>query len=183
MTVIISEQVSAESARDPPVPADRTPAVLGGMDDLQLLAIPAEDLTQAGYVGLMKAINNSDPFGRSLAAYAQPCVAGEIKPHFRDTRWQIHVKRPAKELAMEVRAVIGQLTQELRRTPYELDLARYLGASAANLREARLAELAFRPSPLDQPLSGQPGAAGGITEPGNRSFRSSVAAGMCFAGQ
>jgi hypothetical protein len=52
-----------------------------------------------------------------------------------------------------------QLTQELGRTPSELDLARYLGASAANLREARLAELAFRPSPLDQPLSGQPGAA------------------------
>jgi RNA polymerase sigma-B factor len=97
----------------------------------------------------MKAINNFDPtFGRSLAAYAQPCVAGEIKRHFRDTRWQIHVKRPAKELAMDVRAVIGQLTQELGRIPYELDLARYLGASAANLRDARLAELAFRPSRL-----------------------------------
>ncbi len=149
MTVIISEKVSAESERDPPIPADRTPAVPGGMDDLQLLAIvgseprgserraaacevlvgrcrgmvwscaqrycrspePAEDLLQAGYVGLMKAINNFDPtFGRSLAAYAQPCVAGEVKRHFRDTRWQIHVPRPAKELAMEVRVVIGQLT-------------------------------------------------------------------------
>ena len=39
MIVIISEHVSAESERDPPIPADRTPAVLGGMDDLQLLAI------------------------------------------------------------------------------------------------------------------------------------------------
>jgi len=37
-------------------------------------------------------------------------VAGEVKRHFRDTRWQIHVPRPAKELAMEVRVVIGQLT-------------------------------------------------------------------------
>src|SRR5260221_13482407 len=39
MTVTISEQVSPESERDPPIPGDRTPAVLGGMDDLQLLAI------------------------------------------------------------------------------------------------------------------------------------------------
>ena len=78
---------------------------------------PAEDLIQAGYVGLMKAINNFDPaFGRGLAAYAQPCVTGEIKRHFRDTRWQIHVKRPEQDLAVELRAVIGQLTPGSR--PY-----------------------------------------------------------------
>src|ERR1035441_4892917 len=46
---------------------------------------PAEDLMQVGYVGLLKAINNFDPeVGGSLAAYAQPCVSGEIKRHFRD---------------------------------------------------------------------------------------------------
>jgi DNA-directed RNA polymerase specialized sigma subunit len=33
----------------------------------------------------LKAISNFDPsFGRSLAAYAQPCTSGEIKRHFRD---------------------------------------------------------------------------------------------------
>jgi RNA polymerase sigma factor (sigma-70 family) len=38
---------------------------------------PVEDLTQAGYVGLLKAINNFDPdIGGSLAAYAQPCIHG-----------------------------------------------------------------------------------------------------------
>jgi RNA polymerase sigma-B factor len=121
-------------------------------------AEPAEDLVQAGYVGLMKAINNFDPaFGRGLAAFALPCVAGEIKRHFRDRRWQIHVKRPAKELAIEVRAVIGQLTQELGRTPGEADLVRYLEVSAERLRDAQLAELAFRPSSLDAPFSGHSG--------------------------
>src|SRR6185312_7931850 len=40
--------------------------------------VPAEDLMQVGYVGLMKAINKFDPaFGRSLAAYAQPTIVGE----------------------------------------------------------------------------------------------------------
>ena len=55
---------------------------------------PAEDLMQVGYVGLLKAINNFDPaFGRGLVAYAWPCITGEIKRHFRDKRWQVHVTR------------------------------------------------------------------------------------------
>jgi Sigma-70 region 2 len=55
---------------------------------------------QVGYVGLLKAINNFDPaVGSSLAAYAQPCISGEIKRHFRDKRWQVHVKRPRRTAA------------------------------------------------------------------------------------
>ena len=47
-------------------------------------------------MGLLKAINNFDPaFGGNLAAYAQPCITGEIKRHFRDKRWQVRVERPA----------------------------------------------------------------------------------------
>jgi RNA polymerase sigma-B factor len=58
-----------------------------------------EELMQAGYVGLLKAINNFDPaIGTNLAVYAQPCITGEIKRHFRDTRWQVHVKRSAQEI-------------------------------------------------------------------------------------
>jgi DNA-directed RNA polymerase specialized sigma24 family protein len=56
---------------------------------------PAEDLMQVGYVGLLKAISNFDPAaGASLATYAQSCISGELKRHFRDKRWQIRVKRP-----------------------------------------------------------------------------------------
>jgi RNA polymerase sigma-B factor len=121
---------------------------------------PAEDLMQVGYIGLMKAINNFDPgFGRCLAAYAQPCITGEIRRHFRDKRWQIKVTRSVKELAMEVRAATWPLTQELGRIPAEPDLARHLGVSSDDLRDARLAEMAFQPSSLDAPLSGQPDAA------------------------
>ena len=43
---------------------------------------------QVGYVGLLKAISNFDPaVGDSPAMYAQPCISGEIKRHFRDKRW------------------------------------------------------------------------------------------------
>jgi RNA polymerase sigma-B factor len=119
---------------------------------------PTEDLMQAGYVGLVKAISNFDPArGHGLEAYAQSCVSGEIKRHFRDKRWQIRVARPAKELAMQARAAAWQLTQELGGTPAESDLARYLGVTDRDLREARLAEMALQPSSLDAPLSDEAG--------------------------
>src|SRR5712692_6122463 len=62
-----------------------------------------EELMQVGYVGLLKAINNFDPsYGSNLASYAQPCIAGEIKRHFRDKRWHVHVKRSTQELRLEL---------------------------------------------------------------------------------
>jgi RNA polymerase sigma-B factor len=117
-----------------------------------------EDLVQVGYVGLLKAINNFDPaICRNLATYAQPCISGEIKRHFRDKRWQIHVKRSEQELILRIRAATGPLTQDLGRTPGESDLARHLGVSVADVRQAQQAELAFQPTSLDAPLPGQPG--------------------------
>jgi RNA polymerase sigma-B factor len=119
---------------------------------------PVEDLMQVGYVGLLKAINNFDPAaGASLATYARPCIDGEIKRHFRDKRWQVRVKRPVQELVLEVREATWRLAQELGRTPTESDMARHLGVSGDDLRQARRAELAFWPYSLDVPLAGQPG--------------------------
>ena len=121
---------------------------------------PAEDLMQVGYVGLVAAINNFDPaVGCSLATYARVHINGEIRRYFRDKRWQVHVVRPVKELVMQARAATWQLAQELGRTPTESDLAASLGVSGHALRDARLAEMAFQPSSLDAPLSGQPGTA------------------------
>jgi RNA polymerase sigma-B factor len=121
---------------------------------------PAEDLMQVGYVGLVAAINNFDPaVGCALATYARSHINGEIKRYFRDQRWQLHIVRPVKELALQARAATWQLAQELGRTPTESDLAASLRVSGPDLRNARLAEMAFQPSSLDAPLSGQPGAA------------------------
>ena len=80
---------------------------------------PVEDLMQVGYVGLLKAINNFDPaFGSSLSAYAAPCVSGEIKRHFRDKRWQVHVRRSAQELLLELRKATEDLTHTLGRAAH-----------------------------------------------------------------
>ncbi len=115
---------------------------------------PTEDLMQVGYVGLLKAINNYDPeVGNSLSAYAQPCVSGEIKRHFRDKRWQIHVRRSAQELLLELRKATEELTQQLGRTPDEAELAERLGVSQDDMQEARQADLVFSTYSLDAPLS------------------------------
>jgi len=116
---------------------------------------PVEDLMQVGYVGLLKAINNYDPaFGNGLRSYAAPCITGEIKRHFRDKRWQVHVSRPAQELLLRMRAATEELTQDLGRDPGDDELAGWLGVSLEEVREARQAAQVFTAYSLDAPASG-----------------------------
>jgi RNA polymerase sigma-B factor len=115
---------------------------------------PTEDLMQVGYVGLLKAINNFDPsVGTSLSAYAHPCITGEIKRHFRDKRWQVHVRRAAQELLLETRTATEVLTQRLGRDPADAELASYLGVTENDLLEARRADVVFHVYSLDAPLT------------------------------
>ncbi len=121
---------------------------------------PAEDLMQVGYLGLMMAISRFDPAaGSNLAAFAQACISGEIKRYFRDKCWPVHVRRSVQDLVLEVRKATGQLTQDLGRTPTDAEMAWHLKVSGDELREARRAELAFRPSSLDAPLPSPPSGA------------------------
>jgi RNA polymerase sigma-B factor len=115
---------------------------------------PAEDLMQVGYVGLLKAINNYNPeIGDSLPAYAMPCINGEIKRHFRDKRWHIHVRRQTQELLLEMRTATEQMTHQLGRAPDDQEMARRLDVDEADVMEARQAELVFSAYSLDAPLS------------------------------
>jgi RNA polymerase sigma-B factor len=118
--------------------------------------VPTQDLMQVGYLGLLKAINHFDPaVGANLAAYARPCISGELKRYFRDKRWPLRVERPVQELVLQVRDATGPLAHQLGRTPTDSELATHLGVSGEELQRARLARLAFQPSSLDMPLAGQ----------------------------
>ena len=129
----------------------------------------AEDLMQVGYVGLLKAISKYDPvFCRSLETYARPCISGELKRHFRDKRWQVHVKRPVQELVLEVREATWRLAQELGRMPTDSDLTRHLGISGDELRHAQRADAAFQSHSLDTPLAGQEARAPWLTSSARR---------------
>ena len=121
---------------------------------------PAEDLMQVGYLGLMKAISRFDPaVGTNLAAYAQACISGEIKRHFRDKCWPVHVQRSVQDLVLKARKATSELTQDLGRAPTQSELARHLGVSGDDLRDAQRAEIASRPSSLDTLLASQAGTA------------------------
>jgi RNA polymerase sigma-B factor len=117
---------------------------------------PEEELMQVGYVGLLKAINNFDPdVGGNLAAYAQPCISGEIKRHFRDKRWQVHVKRPVQERLLEMRKARAALTQDLGHPPSDSELASHLNVTSDEIREANQADMVFHPHSLDAPVSAE----------------------------
>jgi RNA polymerase sigma-B factor len=125
-----------------------------------------DDLMQAGYLGLMKAINYFDPeVGSSLAAYARPCIAGEIKRHFRDKRWQVHVRRSAQELRLAARDATAELTQCLQRHPMDAEVADFMQVSVTDIAEAHRADTAFYPLSLDAPRPGEGADDGaGLTE-------------------
>jgi len=113
-----------------------------------------DELMQAGYLGLMKAISNFDPdVGAGLPAYAQPCISGEIKRYFRDHRAQIRIQRPLQKLRQEIRAATAPLTQQLGRAPHAADLAAHLNVSEAQVTEAQGAGRAFRALSLDAPAA------------------------------
>ena len=77
---------------------------------------PMNDLVQVGAIGLIKAIDRFDPSrGLEFSTYATPTILGEIKRHFRDTGWLIHVPRRAQEMQTTLNAARADLSQELDR--------------------------------------------------------------------
>ena len=58
---------------------------------------PTEDLEQVAYLGLLKTIDRYDPGLGSFVGYAVTTIRGELKRHFRDHGWTMHVTRPVQE--------------------------------------------------------------------------------------
>ncbi len=71
---------------------------------------PLEDLVQVACVGLIKAVDRYDPDrGNGFTRYAVPTMLGEIKRHFRDKGWSVHVPRATQELVLKVGEALGAL--------------------------------------------------------------------------
>ena len=58
---------------------------------------PFDDLEQVAYLGLLKTIDRYDPGLGSFVGYAVTTIRGELKRHFRDHGWTMHVTRPVQE--------------------------------------------------------------------------------------
>jgi RNA polymerase sigma-B factor len=96
-----------------------------------------EDLRQVAYVGLIKAVDSFDPgYGAAFLSYAAPTILGELKRHFRDHTWAVHVPRRIQDLSGRVQPVTEALTQRLGRDPTVQELAGSLLAEPGEVLDA-----------------------------------------------
>lgn len=111
---------------------------------------PFTDLAQVGAIGLLKAIDRFDP-SRNLefSTFATPTILGEIKRHFRDTGWLIHVPRRAREMQTTVNNARAQLGQQLGRAPTVSEIAESIDCDQDTVLEVLDAARAYSGVPLD----------------------------------
>src|SRR4051794_8083775 len=126
---------------------------------------PLDDLCQVANLGLVKAVDRYDPSrGIAFTSYAVPTILGELKRHFRDRTWTIHVSRSVQESIARVEKVSEELRQELGRWPSVKEVAALAEMSVEEVTEARLAEGASRLASLDAPMPREDPGDGGLAD-------------------
>ncbi len=119
---------------------------------------PADDLLQVARLGLFKAIERFDPnTGVPFGAYATPTIMGELRRHFRDHTWSVHVPRRAKDLRQSVVGAVQELTGQLGQAPTVAQISKHLGVEQEAVIEALDAHNAYRSSSLDPQRPGHNG--------------------------
>lgn len=109
-----------------------------------------DDLRQVAMVGLIHAIDRFNPeVGDDFLAFAVPTIMGEVRRHFRDTRWAVRVPRRLQEVHLAIGDSTAHLTQRLGREPTSEELAAELGITVAQLDQGRLAGSAFSAQSVD----------------------------------
>src|SRR5437764_4280322 len=73
-----------------------------------------DDLVQVAMLGLLKAVDRFDPErGVQFSTYATSTITGEIKRHFSDHRWGLHVTPSVQERYLRVRDATDELATQL----------------------------------------------------------------------
>lgn len=105
---------------------------------------PFDDLVQEARIGLLKAIERFDP-DRSVpfGAYATPTIMGELRRHFRDRTWAVHVPRGSKDIMASVVSARDGLAHELGRSPRVLEIATRMSLATDTVIEALEANDAY----------------------------------------
>jgi len=113
-----------------------------------------EDLEQVACLGLIKAIDRYDPGLGPFVRYAVPNIMGELKRHFRDKGWSMHVPRSVQERFLRVNDAMDELSGRLGRSPSPKDIAAHTGLELEEVLEALDASSAYSPVALDAPHPG-----------------------------
>jgi RNA polymerase sigma-B factor len=115
-----------------------------------------EDLRQVAALGLVKAVDRYDPErGNAFESYAVPTVTGEIKRHFRDHMWTLHVPRRVQDLRNRVRFAVQDLSQTIPgRRPTIAEIAEHTDLSEEDVKAGLEALESFTALSLDAELPG-----------------------------
>ncbi|MEU3012102.1 SigB/SigF/SigG family RNA polymerase sigma factor [Nocardia asteroides] len=111
-----------------------------------------DDLLQTARVGLVVAVDRYNVGqGAPFLGFAIPTVMGEVRRHFRDRTWALHVPRRDKELSVRLAPATEKLTRELDRSPTAYELADELGVEITDITRAMTAVEAHHTRSLDTP--------------------------------
>jgi RNA polymerase sigma-B factor len=118
-----------------------------------------EDLEQVARLGLVKAVSRYDPEkSTAFESYAVPTIVGEVKRHFRDHMWGVHVPRHVQELRNRVRAAHHELSSSLdERVPNVQDLAERCDLTPKEVRTGLSALESYSVLSLDAELTSASG--------------------------
>jgi RNA polymerase sigma-B factor len=110
---------------------------------------PFDDLVQVALLGVLKAVERFDPdYGAAFATFAVPTITGELRRHFRDTTWAVHVPRRARDLQHTVRRATDELGHILGRSPTVSEIAEHAGVTDEDVLDALEAARCYRNAPL-----------------------------------
>jgi RNA polymerase sigma-B factor len=124
-----------------------------------------DDLLQVASLGLIKAIDRFEPGrGSKFTSYAAPTILGELKRHFRDKGWALHVPRDLQERTLAVSRATEALSKELGRSPKVREVADALGCTVEQVLEAQEAAASYEAASLDAPASRDDGEAASLVE-------------------
>jgi RNA polymerase sigma-B factor len=116
---------------------------------------PLDDIEQVARVGLVKAVDRYDPLKGSFTAYAVLTATGEIKKHFRDRTWAVHVPRSMHDLALEVRSAEARLSEAKGTMPTPAELADHLRIPVEQVRGALVSIAGHTSMSLNAPAAGE----------------------------
>jgi RNA polymerase sigma-B factor len=113
-----------------------------------------DDLLQVASLGLIKAIDRFEPErGTKFTSYAAPTILGELKRHFRDKGWALHVPRDLQERTLAVSRETDALSKKLGRSPKLREVAEGLGLTVEEVLEAQEASASYEAASLDAPTA------------------------------
>lgn len=107
---------------------------------------------------MVNAVDRYDPERGSFTAYAAITIVGEIKRHFRDRTWGVHVPRRLRDLILEVGQATSALTSELSRAPTVAELAERLETPQEEILAALESAAGYSPASLNAPVGGESSA-------------------------